>query len=125
MAHSEEIARLEQELAALRSQYVNLARNGRMAKRSVVFLLAALAVLLGYLLWKDFVMGAFALIMAAAVGALIWVTRSRGLRWIDVGTPMGEFDVGPSQAEKVEQWIADRESRLTALRLAVGPADSS
>jgi len=125
VAHSEEIGRLEQELAALRSQYVNLARNGRMAKRSAVFLLAALAVFLGYLLWKDFVVGAFALIMAAAVGVLLWATRSRGLRWIDVGTPMGEFDAGPSQAKKVEQWIADRESRLAALRLAMGPADSS
>src|SRR5829696_3131813 len=91
MAHAEEIVRLEQELAALRSQYVNLARNGRVAKRSVVFLLAALAVLLGYLLWKDFVMGAFALIMAAAFTVLVWLTRRRPFRWIDAGTPTGEF----------------------------------
>jgi glutathione S-transferase len=125
MAHAEEIARLERELAALRSQYVNLARNGRVAKRSVVFLLAALAVLLGYLLWKDFVMGAFALIMAAAFAALVWLTRPRTFRWIDVGTPTGEFHVGPSQAQKVEQWIADRESRLSELRSAVSSADSS
>ncbi|WP_028347024.1 hypothetical protein [Bradyrhizobium murdochi] len=74
MAYAEEIARLEQELAELRSQYVNLARNGRVATRSVIFLLAALAVLLSYLMWKDFVMGAFALIMAAAFVALVWLT---------------------------------------------------
>ena len=77
MAHSEEIARLEHELAELRSHYAQLERNGRMTKQGEKFFLAVIAVLLGYLLWTDFVAGAFALTMATAVGALVWFTRSR------------------------------------------------
>jgi hypothetical protein len=118
MAHSEEIARLEHELAELRSHYAQLERNGRMTKQGERFFLAVIVVLLGYLLWTDFVMGAFALIVAAAVAALVWFTRSRDFRWVDAGTPMGEVEFGPSQARKVERWIADREARLAELRLA-------
>jgi hypothetical protein len=118
MAPSEEIARLEHELAALRSQYALIERNGRVAKRGSVFMLVALAVFLGYLLWADFVMGAFAVIVSAAVAALVWFMPASNRRWVDTGTPMGEFDFGPSQAQKVEQWIADREMRLAELRRA-------
>jgi hypothetical protein len=118
MAPSEEIARLEHELAALRSQYALIERNGRVAKRGSVFMLVALAVFLGYLLWADFVMGAFAVIVSAAVAALVWFMPASNRRWVDTGTPMGEFDFGPSQAQKVEQWIADREVRLAELRVA-------
>jgi hypothetical protein len=118
MADSEEIARLERELAELRSHYAQLERNGRMTKQGVRFFLAVIAVLLGYILWADFVMGAFALIGLVAVAALVWFTRSRDFRWIDAGTPMGEVEFGPGQAQKVGQWIADREARLAELRLA-------
>ena len=118
MAHSEEIARLEHELAELRSHYAQLERNGRMTKRGSMFMLAALAVFIGYLLWADFVMGAFAVVVSAAIAALVWLLPAGNRRWIDAGTPMGELESGPSQALKVEQWIADREARLAELRLA-------
>jgi hypothetical protein len=118
MPPSEEIVRLEHELAALRSQYALIERNGRVAKRGSVFMLAALAVFLGYLLWADFVMGALAVIVSAAVAAVAWFMPAGNRRWVDTGTPMGEFDFGPSQAQKVEQWIADREVRLAELRVA-------
>ncbi|MBR1144408.1 hypothetical protein [Bradyrhizobium sp. AUGA SZCCT0431] len=118
MAHSEEIARLEHELAALRSQYALLERNGRVAKRGSVFMLAALAAFLGYLLWADFVMGALAVVVSTAIAVLVWFLPASNRRWIDAGTPMGELEFGPSQAQKVEQWIADREARLAELRLA-------
>ena len=64
-------------------------------------------------------MGIFATAMVAAVGALVWYARPRGVkfRWIDMAMPTGnEFDRGPSQAHKVERWIAARESRLAELR---------
>jgi hypothetical protein len=120
MAHSEEIARLEQELAELRQHYAQLERNGWMTKRGSMFMLAALAVFIGYLLWADFVMGAFAVVVSAAIAALVWFLPAGNRRWIDAGTPMGELESGPSQARKVEQWIADREARLAELRLADG-----
>jgi len=118
MAPSKEIDRLEQELAALRSQYANIERNGRVTKRGSMFMLAALAVFILFLLWRDFVAGAIAVLAMAAVAALVWFFPSSGRRWIDAGTPMGEFEFGKSQAQKVEQWIADREARLAQLRLA-------
>ncbi|MBR1188817.1 hypothetical protein JQ634_17685 [Bradyrhizobium sp. AUGA SZCCT0240] len=123
MAPSEEIARLERELAELRSHYAHLERNGRVMKRGSMFMLAALAVFLGYLLWADFVMGALAVAVAAAIAVLVCFLPASNRRWIDAGTPMGEFEFGSSQAQKVEQWIADREVRLAQLRLA-GSASS-
>ena len=118
MAPSEEIARLERELAELRSHYAHLERNGRVMKRGSMFMLAALAVFLGYLLWADFVMGVLAVVAAAAIAAIVWLLPASNRRWIDAGTPMGEFEFSSSQAQKVEQWIADREARLAELRLA-------
>ena len=118
MAHAEEIARLECELAELRSQYANLERNVHVMKRGSMFMLAALFIFILYLLWRDFVVGAIAVIASAAVAALVWFFPASDRRWIDASTPMGEFEFGPSQAQKVEQWIADREARLAELRLA-------
>jgi len=118
MAHAEEIARLEHELAELRSQYANLERNVHVMKRGSMFMLAALVIFILYLLWRDFVVGAIAVIASAAVAALVWFFPASDRRWIDASTPMGEFEFGPSQAQKVEQWIADREARLAELRLA-------
>jgi hypothetical protein len=117
MAHAEEVARLEHELAALRSQYANLERNGRVAKRFSALMLVVVAELLGYLLWTDFVKGALFLVIAMAIGAFAWFAR-RDFRWIDAGTPVVEVGFGPSQAQKVERWIADREGRLAELRSA-------
>jgi hypothetical protein len=115
--------RLEQELAALRLQYANLERNGRVAKRFSALMLVVVAGLLGYLLWTDFVKGALFLVMAVAIGAYAWFAR-RDFRWIDAGTPIGEFEFGASQAKKVEQWIADREGRLAGLRSANSSGDT-
>jgi hypothetical protein len=117
MAHAEEIARLEHELAELRSQYANLERNAHVMKRGSMFMLAALVVFILFLLWRDFIVGAIAVIVSAVVAALVWFFPASDRRWIDAGTPMGEFEFGPSQAQKVEQWIADREARLAELRL--------
>jgi hypothetical protein len=58
--------------------------------------------------------------VSAAIAALVWFLPARNRRWIDAGTPMGEFEFGPGQARKVEQWIADREARLAELHLADG-----
>jgi hypothetical protein len=77
MAHAEEIARLEQELAALRLQYANLERNGRVVKRFSALMLVVVAGLLGYLLWTDFVKGALFLVMAVAIGGLCLVRAPR------------------------------------------------
>ena len=118
MAPSEEIARLEHELAALRSQYANLERNVHVMKRGSMFMLAAHVVFILFLLWRDFIVGAIAVVVSAAVAALVWFFPASDRRWIDASTPMGEFEFGPSQAQKVEQWIADREARLAELRLA-------
>ncbi|CAN7733304.1 hypothetical protein LJR220_001899 [Bradyrhizobium sp. LjRoot220] len=118
MAPAEEIARLEHELAELRSHYAHLERNGRVMKRGSVIMLAAFAAFIGYLLWTDFVMGALAVVVSATIAALVWFMPASGRRWIDAGTPMGEFEIGPSRARKVEQWIADREARLAELRMA-------
>jgi hypothetical protein len=118
MAHAEEIARLEHELAELRSQYANLERNAHVMKRGSMFMLAALVVFILFLLWRDFVVGAIAVVVSAAVAALVWFFPAGDRRWIDTSTPTTEFEFGPSQAQKVEQWIADREARLAELRLA-------
>jgi len=118
MAHAEEIARLEHELAELRSQYANLERNAHVMKRGSMFMLAALVVFILFLLWRDFVVGAIAVVVSAAVAALVWFMPPSNRRWVDAGTPTTEFGFGPSQAQKVEQWIADREARLAELRLA-------
>ena len=118
MAHAEEIARLERELAELRSQYANLERNVHVMKRGSMFMLAALVVFILFLLWRAFVVGAIAVVASATVAAVVWFFPASDRRWIDAGTPTTEFGFGPSQAQKVEQWIADREARLSELRLA-------
>ena len=118
MAPSEEIARLQRELAELRSHYAHLERNGRVMKRGSMFMLAALVVFILFLLWRDFLVGAIAVIASAAVAAVVWFMPPSNRRWVDAGTPTTEFGFGPSQAQKVEQWIADREARLAELRLA-------
>jgi hypothetical protein len=117
MAESaEEVVWLEQELAALRSQCAARAQcAGDEARLSVDG--PGAHHFFGYLMWKDAVMGGFA--AAGAIAALVWYARPRNVtfRWIDMAMPTSnEFDRGPSQAQKVERWIAERESRLAELR---------
>jgi len=95
MAHAEEIARLEHETGG-----VEIAVCESRAKWCGVVLLAALAVLLGNLLWTDFVASAFALVVLATVAALVWFTRDVNFRVIDAGAATGEFGFPPAPAGK-------------------------
>jgi hypothetical protein len=117
MTSAQEIAQLEHELATLRSRYEIMKRNGQRAKAFFYFvLIPVIGGLTILLLIKDFVAGLFVAIPLTAFSALAWLYRDKRPRWIDIGTPQSEFDFGPSEAGKVELWIATRERRLAELQ---------
>jgi hypothetical protein len=117
-----EIGRIEQELAALREHYAVLQRGGERLRMFVPIAFVALAALLVALMIKDLAAGLFALFIALVVVAIGYVTRTIGprskkFRWIDAAVPAPhEFYFGPSEAERTETWIADRERRLAELK---------
>ena len=126
LPHEAEIANLEHELGALRHRYALMQRSGERLRRLWPIASAIIAglVLMLMLMIKDFGAGLFAVLMIVAVGVLIWLLArgddpegAKRFRWIDLAAPAPhEFYYGPSEAERVETWIADRERRLAELK---------
>jgi hypothetical protein len=117
MTTGQEIAQLEHELETLRSRYAAMERNGERTRVFLQFIVApAIIAIIGIVLIRDFVAGLFAATFLIALVLLGWLCRDRRARWIDVGTPGSEYAFGPSEAEKLELWIATRERRLAELK---------
>jgi hypothetical protein len=133
MERDAEIDQIKQELAVLQARY---ARYRRIAQRvRSVFIVLAVVLAIGALAFAielflfDALYGAFftgAIILFA--GAMTWFTKSSGLRWIDVASPYFRGIYSPnffypdaqqpkpySEADWLEQQIADRERRLSQL----------
>lgn len=114
MTPAQEIAQLEHELATLRSKYQLMKRNDQRMTAFFYFVLFPTIVGLAiYALTMDFVAGLFVAIPLTALSALAWSNRAR---WINIGGSQHEFSFGPTEAEKVELWIATRERRLAELQ---------
>jgi hypothetical protein len=117
MTTAQEIALLEHELMALRSTYAIMQRNGQRMRVFFLFVLLPFVVgLTALILVSDFLAGLLVAIPLIVLGLLLWSYRGEGGRWIDIGTPGPQFNFGPSEAQKVELWIAVREKRLAELR---------
>ena len=113
MTTAQEIAQLEHELATLRSRYELMKRGDQRMKTFFYFVLFPTIVGLSiYALTTDFVAGLFVAIPLTALSTLAWFNRAR---W-NIGGSQHEFSLGPSEAEKVETWIATRERRLAELK---------
>ena len=117
MIKAQEIAKLEHELMALRSTYAIMQRNGQRMRVFFLFVLLPFVVgLTALILVSDFLAGLLVAIPLIILAVLVWSYRSERARWIDIGTPGLQFNFGPSEAQKVELWIAVREKRLAELR---------
>ena len=117
MIKAQEIAKLEHELMALRSTYAIMQRNGQRMRVFFLFVLLPFVVgLTALILVSDFLAGLLVAIPLIVLGLLLWSYRGERGRWIDIGTPGLQFSFGPSEARKVELWIAVREKRLADLR---------
>jgi len=117
MTTAQEIYQLEHELIALRSTYAIMQRSGQRVKVFFRFVLVPFAVgLTTLILVTDFVAGLLVAIPLIVLAVLVWSYRGERARWIDIGTLGPEFSFGPSEAQKVELWIAVREKRLAELR---------
>ena len=102
---------------ALRSTYAIMQRNGQRMRVFFLFVLLPFVVgLTALILVSDFLAGLLVAIPLIVLGLLLWSYRGEGGRWIDIGTPGLQFSFGPSEARKVELWIAVREKRLAELR---------
>jgi hypothetical protein len=123
-ARAAEMMRIEHELAALREHYAALQRGGERMRIFVPIALVIVAGLLVALTIKDVAAGLFALSMILVFvvacrlcGRLTNDPAARTFRWIDVAVPTPYyFYMGPSTAQRVEGWIADRERRLAELK---------
>ena len=92
-------------------------RNGQRMRVFFLFVLLPFVVgLTALILVSDFLAGLLVAIPLFVLGLLLWSYRGEGGRWIDIGTPGLQFSFGPSEARKVELWIAVREKRLADLR---------
>ena len=102
---------------ALRSTYAIMQRNGQRMRVFFLFVLLPFVVgLTALILVSDFLAGLLVAIPLIILAVLVWSYRSERARWIDIGTLGPEFSFGPSEAQKVELWIAVREKRLAELR---------
>lgn len=142
MDRDEEIGRIRQELTLLRAccaSYRRAAGIMRTFFRVLIPLCAiAAAIFAAKLFLSDTLYGVFFIgVVAIFVAAAIWFVRSLDLRWIDFvsQSPRGIYspaffypDVDPrsrprSDAELIEQQIADRERRLSELGVSVPGED--
>ncbi len=127
---AQEIARIEQELEILRSNYASLGYwGGVMRKFCLVALPISVVLVIAIVVWiyvrTDIVYFAFFFGIISVVGILAWISGgpnrpSQPFRWIDIATPLNPFErLKPnprSEAEIVEEHIAVREKRLAELK---------
>lgn len=131
-----EIAKIRSELDILRARYALYARWGRVLRIFFMIWLPLFAgVVLGLvikLFLYDTIFGAFAVGMMCIVAAILWLLRDRNQplflpgRWINLASlPMRPTSLYPgvpsfyfslrSDAEIIEQQIAEREQRMVEL----------
>jgi hypothetical protein len=128
-----EIDQLKRELEVLRERYALYCRMGRILKLfcvTIIPLFAIGAIVLAIkLIQSDARSGVFLIAVGLLFGAIIWLIGSSDLRWIDLasGQIRGIYDPHffypdidvherrRSDAELIEQQIADRERRLSEL----------
>ena len=92
-------------------------RNGQRMRVFFLFVLLPFVIgLTALILVTDFVAGLLVTLPLIVLAALLWRHRGERGRWIDIGAPGLQFSFGPSEARKVELWIAVREKRLAELR---------
>jgi len=134
MEREGEIEQIKRELIILQARYSLYRRLGRILRR--IFIVLALALAIGALAFavKLFLVDALnslfflsAVVLFAFV--IVWLITASGLRWIDVASPDIRGIYSPSffypelqsrtnirsEAEFIEQQIAERETRLSEL----------
>lgn len=134
MEREGEIEQIKRELTILQARYSLYRRLGRILRR--IFMVLALALAIGALAFAvklflvDALNGLFflsAVVLFASV--IVWLITASGLRWIDVASPDIRGIYSPSffypelqsrtnirsEAEFIEQQIAERETRLSEL----------
>jgi hypothetical protein len=134
MQREEEIEQIKRELTMLRARHSLYSRLGRFWRGIFAVLTVALAVaalafaiklFLFDILYSVFFVGAVLLFGVV----IIWFIKWSGLRWIDVASPYFRDFYSPyffypelqsrrairSEAEFIEQQIAERETRLSEL----------
>lgn len=138
MEREAEIEQIKRELAILQARYSLYGRLGRFWRGIFIVLTPALAV--GALAFAiklflfDILYGVFfvgAVVLFAVV--VIWFIKWSGVRWIDVASPYFHGFYSPylfypelrshrkirSEAEFIEQQIAERETRLSELGVSM------
>src|SRR5271169_4093744 len=128
-----EIDQIKRELDVLRARYAFYCRMGRILKLfcvTIIPLFAIGAIVLAIkLIQSDTRSGVFFMAVGVLFGAIIWLIGRSDLRWIDLGSGQirgiydpyffySDIDLHQrrrSDAELIEQQIADRERRLSEL----------
>ncbi len=137
MDREAEIEKINHELDILRARHTLYAKYGRVWKVFVMPLFAAALVAVAIMIFLfDAAYGVFfAAITMTAVGFVVWYSRGphgyggRRYGWIDLASPtrftnrytdLGSFlfRSGPSDAQMIEEQIAEREQRLLELGAA-------
>jgi hypothetical protein len=133
MDHDAEFDQLKRELEVLRERYALYCQMGRILKLFCVTIIPLFAIgeIVLAIKWiqSDARSGLFFIVFGVLFGAISWLIGSSDLRWIDLASGQirgiyepyffyPDIDVHErrrSDAELIEQQIADRERRLSEL----------